>query len=285
MIELEDEIKDIKKEIIESRNLGIRTENAVKNFSADIKQIQRKQESYEKKYIFTSVVAYLIFVGIMGAGAYFLVEARTEKLKAENAELVSKDSGVKAKIAELEGQLKARGEASTQAMKVYKSLKKGVSAEALADFDSVRGRGLSDLEQLLLTELVGSKRIEIARVEYEEGRRFLNRKEYEKAEEAYRKSLAHAGATKETLLTDVLYDLGTTLHKLKKYADSTSFFERMLQRSTDAQRNGEATYLIAANAELTAQPDKAKEGYLKFIQYFSKHKWMKQAKQRLKKLQ
>ena len=145
MIELSEEIKEIKKEIIESRNLGIRTENAVKNFSADIKQIQRKQESYEKKYIFTSVVAYVIFVGLMGAGSYFLIEARTEKLKAENTEIIAKDSGLRANIAEKEGLLKARTEASVQAMKVYKSLKKGVSAEALADFDSVKGRGLSDL--------------------------------------------------------------------------------------------------------------------------------------------
>jgi len=284
MVEIEEEIKDIKREIIESRNLGIRTDNAVKNLSADIKQIQKKTESYEKKYLFTSAAAYFIFVAIMGAGAYFLIESRSEKLRAENADLLAKDASQKSKNAELEGQLKAKDAASKQAMKVYARLKKDVSAEAIADFDSIKGRGISELEQLLLSELVSSKRIEVARVEYEEGRRALNRKDFDKAEDLYRKAIAHLGPTKDSLLTDLLYDLGTTLHKNKKYAEATSLFERMLQRSTDNARNGEATYLIAANAELTAQPDKAKAGYLKFLEYFPKHKWVRMAKVRLKKL-
>lgn len=285
MIELEEEIREIKKETVESRNLVIKMDNAVKNLSADIKQIQKKQESYERKYIFTSVAAYVIFVAILGTGAFFLVQARTEKLKAENTKLTQMNSDLATSKTELENKISAHKSASDAAFSVWKKLSKGISADAIAAFDRIKGRGISPLEEALLSDLVKSKRIDVARAEYEEARRLFARKEYEKAAEQYRKAEQHMGIQKDPLLTDIFFELGTTLNKLKNYQQSTDYLQKMLQRSTDAQRNGEATYLVAANFELSAQPEKAKEYYLKFIQYFPKHKWARQAKVRLKKLQ
>jgi tetratricopeptide (TPR) repeat protein len=285
MIELEEEVREIKKEIVESRNLVIRMDNSVKNLSADIKQIQKKQESYERKYIFTSVVAYLIFVAIIGTGAFFLVQARSERLKAENQELLSKNSGLNTKVTEVSQQLALRDEASKAALRVYNKLKSGISPDAIAEFDRIKGRGVTQLEQVLLDDLVGRKRVDVARVEYEEARRAYNRRDYEKAEESYRRAETHLGIQKDKLLTDIYYELGTTLHKVKKYAESTAYLQKLIERSEDPQRNGEATYLIAANYELSAQPEKAKEHYLKFMNNFPKHKWVKQAKVRWRKLQ
>jgi TolA-binding protein len=284
-MELEEEIKDIKKEIIESRNLVIKTDNLVKNLSADIKAIAKKQESYEKKYIFTSVAAYLIFVALIGTGAYFFMQSRVEKLSSENEELKKKDSGVKSTVAELESKLKTKEQASRQALLLYNELKAGSSEQALAQFDRLAGRGLTELEQVLLGDLVAKKRKDLAQGKYEEGKKLFGHKDYEKAEAAFRTAVKNLGKTKDPMLTDLYFDLGITLHRLKKYSDSTGYLERMLQRSTDANKNGEAAFTIGQSFELSAQLDKAKEAYLKFLQYYPKHKWKGIAKAKLRKLQ
>jgi TolA-binding protein len=285
MIELEEEIKEIKKEIIESRNLVIKTDNLVKNLGADIKAIQKKQESYERKYIFNSIAAYVIFVVLIGAGAYFLVESRVEKLRSENQELLSKDSALKARVTELENQLKAKEHASRQALQLYNQIKAGTSEEAVIEFEQIRGRGLTPLEQGLLDDIVGKKRRELAQIQHEAGKRALSRRDLDKAEAAFHKAVRYLGKTKEPMLTDLYYELGVLLHKLKKYAESTSFLDRMLQRGTDKNKNGEAAYLIALNHESTAQIEKAKEAYLKFLQHYPRHKWSRLARGRLLKLQ
>jgi tetratricopeptide (TPR) repeat protein len=286
MIELEEEIKEIKKEIIESRNLMIKTDNLVKNLGADIKAIQKKQESYERKYIFNSIAAYVIFVALIGTGAYFLVESRVEKLRSENQELNSKDAALKAKIVELENQLKSRERASRQALQVYEQLQKAAASEdAILEFDQLIGRGLTPLEQGLLGDIVAKKRKDIAQIQFADGKRALARKKLEQAEAAFRKTLKYLGKTKDPLLTDLYYELGVLLHKQKRYRESTDFLERMLQRSTDQQRNGEASYYVAYNNELSALVDKAREGYLKFLQYYPKHKLRRYAQARLRKLQ
>jgi tetratricopeptide (TPR) repeat protein len=285
MIELEDEIKEIKKEIIDSRNLIIKTDNLVKNLGADLKAIQKKQESYEKKYVFNSIAAYVIFVALIGAGAYFLVESRVEKLRSENQELTTKDAALRAKITELENQLKAKDQASRQALQIYAQLKAGTSEEAVTEFDQLLGRGLTKLEQELLGEIVAKKRKDVAQIQYEEGMRAVKAKSLEKAETAFRKAVGYLGKTKDTLLTDLYFELGITLNKLKKYSESTTYLDRVLQRSADPGRNGEAAFTIAANFEASAQLEKAKEGYLKFLQYYPRHKWVRAAKQRLRKLQ
>jgi tetratricopeptide (TPR) repeat protein len=285
MVELEDEIKEIKKEIIDSRNLIIKTDNLVKNLGADLKAIQKKQESYEKKYIFTSIAAYIIFVALIGAGAYFLVESRVEKLRSENQELITKDAALRAKVTELESQLRARDQASRQALQIYAQLKAGTSEEAVMEFDQLLGRGLTKLEQELLGEIVAKKRKDVAQIQYEEGVRAAKAKNLEKAEAAFRKAIGYLGKTKDALLTDLYFELGIILNKLKKYSESTTFLDRVLQRSADPGRNGEAAFTIAANFEASAQLEKAKESYLKFLQYYPRHKWVRIAKQRLRKLQ
>ncbi|HEX4355561.1 MAG TPA: hypothetical protein VHZ95_21695, partial [Polyangiales bacterium] len=61
MRDADDEIREIKTEIIESRGLIIKTNNLTNSLAADIKSIAKRQAGYEQRFNLNSAVAYALF--------------------------------------------------------------------------------------------------------------------------------------------------------------------------------------------------------------------------------
>jgi len=57
MHEVDDELRDIKREIIESRGLVIKTNNLTNALSADVKSIAKRQQGYEQRISWNSATA------------------------------------------------------------------------------------------------------------------------------------------------------------------------------------------------------------------------------------
>ena len=79
------DLSGLRKELIEARNLVIKTDNLLKNLHAELKQMGRKHEEQEKRHWMTSVTAYIAFAVIAGAGAiaYANAEVRTARSDAQ----------------------------------------------------------------------------------------------------------------------------------------------------------------------------------------------------------
>ena len=113
------EIALLRKEVIEARNLIIKTDNLLKNLHAELKQMGRKHEEQEKRHWMTSVTAYVAFAVLAGVGAiaYARAEVRTARDEAQSNEsraaALQKDAE-KIKSADL-----TRREASEKALRVY----------------------------------------------------------------------------------------------------------------------------------------------------------------------
>ena len=63
------EISSLRKEVVEARNLIIKTDNLLKNLHAELKQMGRRHDEQDKRHWATSVTAYIAFVLLAGAGA------------------------------------------------------------------------------------------------------------------------------------------------------------------------------------------------------------------------
>jgi len=112
----------LRKELIEARNLVIKTDNLLKNLHAELKQMGRKHEEQEKRHWMTSVTAYIGFAVIAGVGAiaYANAEVRTARSDAQaneaRAGALQKDAE-KIKAAE-----QTRRDSSDKALRVYELL-------------------------------------------------------------------------------------------------------------------------------------------------------------------
>ena len=55
--DLTETLKQFRTELIETRNLTIKTDNLIKNLSADVRQIGKRQEMGDKRWVFNSVMS------------------------------------------------------------------------------------------------------------------------------------------------------------------------------------------------------------------------------------
>ena len=80
MHEADEELNEIKREIIESRGLVIKTNNLTNALSADIKSIAKRQQSYERRLSWNSATAYIVFVVVVFTMLKFAWDARVEAI-------------------------------------------------------------------------------------------------------------------------------------------------------------------------------------------------------------
>src|ERR1700734_1848903 len=91
MREVDDELGEIKREIIESRSLLIKTNNLTNALSADIKSIAKRQQTYERRLSLNSATAYIVFVLVVFAALKFAWDARVESIKSETEQKTSEN--------------------------------------------------------------------------------------------------------------------------------------------------------------------------------------------------
>src|SRR5271165_5911824 len=93
-----DELRDIKREIVESRGLIIKTNNLTNALAADLKSISKRQIGFERRAFWNSAGANLLFVVVVIGVVKLAWDARIDSVMAET-------SGSKQKIARIEKEL------------------------------------------------------------------------------------------------------------------------------------------------------------------------------------
>ena len=87
MRDADDEIREIKTEIIESRSLIIKTNNLTNSLAADIKSIAKRQAGYERRFTWNSAVAYVLFATLSFVGLKLWSDVRINEIGSEKEEL------------------------------------------------------------------------------------------------------------------------------------------------------------------------------------------------------
>ena len=117
MDELDEELRDIKREIIESRSLIIKTNNLTNALSADLKTVGKRQQRFERRAFWNSAAANLLFVVVVIAVVKFAWDARVEAVEAETRH-------AKAQIGKLEQEMKVLQEGQQQRSRAESSAAK-----------------------------------------------------------------------------------------------------------------------------------------------------------------
>ena len=142
---IEDDIHEVKKEVTKTHNLIIKTDNLVKNLSSEIRQIQKKQEKYERKYIFNSVVAYVIFVIIIFGGLYVAFDAKVGVVRREKEVLEEKLSKTETERDDLQKKLSVRAQQERVTERFLRLKRQKQDFDALKEADRLDAKVLSPL--------------------------------------------------------------------------------------------------------------------------------------------
>src|SRR6478736_9529726 len=129
MLENEDDLREIKKEIIESRGLVIRTNNLTNALSADIKSIAKRQQEYERRISWNSATAYVVFVLVVFAALKFAWDARVDQVRAETEQKTQENERLRKELRETQKRDEDRARAEAKAGSFYELVRQNRRAE------------------------------------------------------------------------------------------------------------------------------------------------------------
>ena len=120
---IDEEIREIRKEIVESRSLTIKNNNLVQNLNGDIKQISRVLEQGRISSLINSWVAYLLFVALLGGGALYVVRTQGARTRHELETARTTATAAERRANDLEAVARRRGEEDEKALRVVRALR------------------------------------------------------------------------------------------------------------------------------------------------------------------
>jgi TolA-binding protein len=256
--ESEKDFSELRREVIEARNLVIKTDNLLKNLHAELKAVGKRQEEFQTRQWISSAVAYVLFAVLCATGATMIVSARTSSASQERQRL-------EAKVAELTGQMEkekadslAVASAQRTASEVYKLMTtlpgderlKGV--DALVKLETTR---LSPLERQALNDRANLLRNEIGQSAFERGKAAFRRNEMTTAAAELSRFVAMNPAAQDLL--DASFFLGSALNALRKHDQAVPYLARFVSEDKRSKTRDYGMLLLASSYKQTGQLDKA----------------------------
>ena len=138
MHEVDEELREIKREIIESRGLVIKTNNLTNALSADIRSIAKRQQEYEKRLTLNSATAYVVFVVVVFVALKFAWDARIDAVRSETEHKTTENERLRKDVRELQKREEDRARAEVRAAQFYELVRQGKRAEIVEGWEGLK---------------------------------------------------------------------------------------------------------------------------------------------------
>jgi tetratricopeptide (TPR) repeat protein len=252
------ELSEIRKEVIEARNLVIKTDSLLKNLHAEVKAIGKRHEDLQKKAWISSGVAYAIFAALCVAGAVVVTSARSSNAGAERERLEKTVAELSTQLEKARGEQTAVANAQRAANEVYRLMTNLPGDERLKGVDELvklDTSKLTALERNALTDKAAQLRREIGDAAFERGKAAFRRNEMKTTVEEMSRFLAMNPPQEQML--DASFFLGVAYNMEKKHEQAVPLLARFVDGDKKAKTRDYAMLLLAQSYQETNQLDKA----------------------------
>ncbi len=260
------ELEEIKREIVESRSLSIKTNNLVNALAADVKSIAKRHQMQERRLFVNGAAAYVVTIAVVLVFVKLAWDIRLETVRAEGSEALERADQLEKQFKSLqtreEGTLRARRQAS----EFYALIQENKRREILERFPEVAKAELTPTERAVFENATERARNELSLIAYQMGLDHARTGRWQEAAQQFRDSLAYKkdGAHAPS----ASYELSRALVKLGLHRDAIPILLGLSEASADREVMDEATFLLAqAQLEIEAWND-AKTTLRTFIRRF-----------------
>jgi tetratricopeptide (TPR) repeat protein len=181
----DDEFREIKREIIESRGLIIKTNNATSALAADVKSIAKRQAGYERRLTVNSATAYALFVILIFGGLKLWLDATVRENRTEIDTLRRQNERIRAESAALARERDERQALDNRTMAFYELVREGKRQETVEAWAQLRRERLPAAEALFFQDVVDRFRTDLSLEAFERGLEHARLARYVQAYEAY----------------------------------------------------------------------------------------------------
>lgn len=256
MREADEEIREIKKEIIESRGLIIKTNNLTNALAADIKSIGKRQAGYERRFNWNSAVAYALFATLSFVGLKLWSDVRIREIEGETRELEREARELRHDLTEETRRAEARERAEGKAAQFYDLIRQQKRAEVVDRYEQVRTERLSRAEAAFFRDTVDRFRLDLSVAAYQAGLDLMRTGRYAEASDAFQESIrlkeeaAHIPAVK--------YNLARSLARLGRQGEAIVLAQAVIDQNVDRELQDDGAFLLAQCAEDLGNIDDAR---------------------------
>jgi TolA-binding protein len=270
MRDFDDEARQIKKEIVESRALIIKTNNLVNALGADIKSIAKRQAGYERRLNWNSWVAIAVIGLVSFAGLKLYFDAQISGVRSEMADAETKVEELRGDLGDEISRASDRATAAAKAAKYYELIRARNRVEVVRGYGAMAKEALSPAEAAAFRDFEQRFRQDLSLEAYQkglalsEGRKQAEAiKHFEEAVELYPNG-SHIPAVKRSL--------AMALRKEKRAAEALVLAQQVADQTTDSALQPDGWWLVALCARDLGDLDTAREALKTLIR-----KWPRSA--------
>lgn len=281
-MDINEEVAEIKKEIVESRSLSIRTNNLMNSLAADIKAIAKKQAGYERKMNINSAVAYVLYTVLIFAGLKLAYDWQVSKIEKEKEITLEKQKRLKNELAAMKKVKHSRDKAEKKIEEFYIMIRDGRKEEAINDYNNVVKHPLTESEKAIFKDKVNAMRAELSLEKYQNGLDLARQKKWPEAEEYYRQAVL----LKEdaTHIAGVRLELAISLRMQGRQKEAIVVLSDLLGTTLDREIADDAMYQLGVCYGEVHKIDEAQKTLRSLIEKFPGSQWIKPAREALSEL-
>ncbi|NOY93416.1 MAG: tetratricopeptide repeat protein [Deltaproteobacteria bacterium] len=282
MREADEEIREIKKEIIESRGLTIKTNNFVNALGADIKSIAKRQAGYERRFNWNSAVVYVLVATLSFAGLKLASDARIREIETEKTRLTRSVRELRRELDDETQRAHNRSLAETEAGEFYDLIRQQKRAEVVAGYEQISHEELSRAENAFFRDTYDRFRLDLSVTAYQNGLDLMRTGRYAEAAEKLQESIqlkdeaAHIPAVK--------YQLARALRRLGRQSEALVYARQVVEQNTDRELQDDAVWLMALCAEELDDIDAARDSLRTLIRRWPHSSLARDARPKLRDL-
>jgi TolA-binding protein len=281
-LDREDELGEIKKEILESRGLVIRTNNLTNALAADLKSIAKRQEDYERRISWNSATAYVAFVVVVLVCLKFAWDARVDQVRAEMEGKSSELERLRREQRELGKRDEDRARAETRAAVAYELVRQNKRVELVETWETLRKEPLSKAEALFFGDAADRARSELATILYLQGLDRMRLQRFQEAATSFEESARYKDDS--SVAPQVRLGMASAYRKLGRQKDAIPILEKLAESSVDKELQDDAVYELGhCQMELSAWND-AKNTWRTLLRRFPDSRFGPEAKMLLAQL-
>lgn len=281
--EVDEELREIKREIIESRGLVIKTNNLTNALSADIRSIAKRQQTYERRITWNSATSYVVFVLVVFAALKLAMDARIDQLKGDGDHRQKEIARLTDELARARDREKERETADERGAKLYELIRQGKRNDLIAQWETVKGQPFTKAEAAIFADAVERARNELAAQLYQQGMDKVRVQRWQEAANAFEESIKYREDAANG--PSVRLGLAEAYRHLNRQKEAIPILTLLAENPVDKEVHDDALYLLAWCQMDVQAWNEAKNSWRTLIRRFPDSRFAAEAKLQLAQLQ
>lgn len=256
--ELTKVLEDIRREVVESRNMTIKTDNALKLLHAELKTVSTQQDAFQKRTWFSTGAAYVLFSALCVGAVIVISNARASAANSERERLEKQVVDLNSTIDKLKSEAAASLAAEQSALQVYRQMTTLPGEERLKGIDAlskIDQTKLAPFSKLVLQDRAVMLRKEVGGAVLEKGKSAFRRQDWGETINQLNRFLTMDPLPEDAI--DASFYLGNAYFQSRKFDEAIKHLTRFADGDKRAKLRDFAMSMLMQSYDMTGNKEQA----------------------------